>query len=259
MPSAKDWRTPVDETGDDALQYRDIAMGYLSRNSRYQADYVRALHRVKRREITADEATSALVRRWGMSFHAAPSSAFDPKLAIARPDLAPDNIVLARAPPDLASAQPFDVAALGSLRATVTLEGRLHVILADADGDAHIWLLDSPDRPLAAMLPFGANLAIGMAAVERLRRRLRGLAAGAPPLRPPPSRRRHLLTLLRALDGRQMGASRRELAATLIDAAVRAFSAAEWVESRERKRIGRWLAEAIELRDGGYTRLLRGD
>ena len=58
MPSAKDWRTPVDETGDDALQYRDIAIGYLSRNSRYQADYVRALRRVKRREITADEATS---------------------------------------------------------------------------------------------------------------------------------------------------------------------------------------------------------
>jgi len=35
-------------------------------------------------------------------------------------------------------------------------------------------------------------------------------------------------------------------------------SAAEWVESKERKRVRRWLAEAVELRDGGYLRLLRG-
>lgn len=259
MPSVKDWRVPVDETGNDALQYSDIAIGYLSRNPRYRAEYARALARVKRSEITAEDATAALVRRWGISFHAAPASAFDPRLAIARPDLSPDNIVLVPALPDSGPAQPLDVKALGSVRARMMLEGHLHIILADADGDAHLWVQGSPNRPLAVMLPFGGDLAIGMAAVERLRRRLRGLSAGASPLRPPPSRCRHLLTLLRVLDGRQMGASRRELAATLIDAAVRAFSAAEWVESRERKRISRWLAEAAELRDGGYIRLLRGD
>ena len=33
----------------------------------------------------------------------------------------------------------------------------------------------------------------------------------------------------------------------------------EWEgDSRERKRINRWIAEAVELRDGGYIRLLRG-
>ena len=84
MPSVKDWRVPVDETGNDALQYSDIAIGYLSRNPRYRAEYARALARVKRSEITAEDATAALVRRWGISFHAAPASAFDPKLAIAR-------------------------------------------------------------------------------------------------------------------------------------------------------------------------------
>ncbi|MBB6192553.1 hypothetical protein FHS51_002802, partial [Sphingobium wenxiniae] len=39
MPPEKDWRAPSDEAGDDALQYCDIAMGYLSRNTRYRADY----------------------------------------------------------------------------------------------------------------------------------------------------------------------------------------------------------------------------
>ena len=50
----------------------------------------------------------------------------------------------------------------------------------------------------------------------------------------------------------------RELAASLIHRRVRRYSAAEWVESKERKRVRRWLAEAVELRDGGYLRLLRG-
>ncbi|NWK97359.1 hypothetical protein DM806_17125 [Sphingobium lactosutens] len=258
MPVAKDWRAPVDETGTHALQYSDIAIGYLSRNPRYRADYRRSLRRVGRSEVTAEEATTALVKRWGISFHATPSSAFDPKLVAARPDLSPDNVILTPAPPDLEPAQPLRIEALGSVRARMMLDGRLHVILADADGDVHLWILDSPNRPLAVLLPFGADLAVRMAAAERLRRRLRGLAAGVPPLRPPPSRRRHLLTLLRVLDGRDAGASRRELAAVLIDAAVRGFSAAEWVESRERKRISRWLAEAVGLRDGGYKNLLRG-
>ena len=77
-------------------------------------------------------------------------------------------------------------------------------------------------------------------------------------MRPSPFRRKHLLTLLQVLDGHHAGASRRELAATLIDGEVRDFNAAEWVESRERKRISRWVKEAVELRDGGYIRLLRG-
>ena len=77
-------------------------------------------------------------------------------------------------------------------------------------------------------------------------------------MRPPPFRRLHLLTLLQVLDGLQAGATQRELATSLIHQKVRRYSAADWVESRERKRIRRWIAEAVELRDGGYVRLLRG-
>lgn len=258
MSPAKDWRAPPDESGNDALQYSDIAIGYLRRNTRYLVHYRRALVRVKRGEISADDATAALVRRWGLSFHAAPSSAFDPKLTVSRADLSPDHVVLAPAPPEVGCTQTLRIEMLDPVRGQFVLDDRLHIILADGDGDTHLWVLASPAQPLAVILPLGTDFAVRMAAAERLRRRLRGLATGMPPLRPPPSRRKHLLTLLQVLDGRVAGASRKEIAASLIDPAVRRFSAAEWADCRERKRIGRWLAEAVALRDGGYIRLLRG-
>ncbi|CAH0351816.1 MULTISPECIES: DUF2285 domain-containing protein [unclassified Sphingobium] len=258
MPPEKDWRVSPDEAGDDALQYSDIAIGYVSRNEQYRTDYHRALGRVKRGAITADEATAGLVRRWGISFHAAPAFAFDPKLAVARPDLSPASIVLAPALPDIGAVPGLDMKMLGAVRARTRIGDFLHLILADTDGDAHLWVSGSLDRPLAMMLPIGSDPITRLAAAERLSRRLGGLAAGPPPLRPTPFRRRHLLTLLQVLDGLQAGATRKELAAALIDGDVCAYNAADWTESRERKRISRWIAEAVELRDGGYIRLLRG-
>lgn len=257
MPPDKDWRAPPDEAGDEALQYTDLAIGYVSRNARYRAEYRRALGRVKRGVIAANDATAALVRRWGISFHTELSSAFDPKLAVARLDLSPSSILLAP-PPDDIGATRLDMKRLGAIRARMKIGDFLHVILADQEGDEHLWVSGSLDRPLAMMLPIGTDPFTRLASAERLCRRLLGMAAGPPALRPPPFRRRHLLTLLRVLDGHHAGASRRELAATLIDVEVRHYSAAEWTESRERKRIGRWIAEAVELRDGGYIRLLRG-
>lgn len=257
MPPERDWRAPPDEAGDDALQYMDIAIGYLSRNARYRSDYRRALGRVKRGAISADDATASLVRRWGISYHAAPASAFDPRLAVARPDLSPANIVVAPALAGIGG-EPLDMRALGEVRARIRMGDFLHVILADPDGDEHLCVCGSCQGPMAVMLPFGPDPFARIASAERLCRRLNGMAAGPPALRPPPFRREHLLTLLQVLDGHQAGATQRELAASLIHRKVRRYSAAEWVESKERKRIRRWLAEAVELRDGGYLRLLRG-
>ena len=259
MPSDTDWRAPAEEAGNEALQYSDIAIGYLSRNPRYQADYRRALGRVRRGAISADEATGALVRRWGLSFHAAPSSAFDPKLVVIRPELSPSSIVLAPALPGFRSAQPLNLPALSPIRARIAFGGFVHFILADPEGDEHLWIAGPINEPLALMVPYGPGQHTHIAAAERLRRRLLGLAAGPPALRPGPSRRVHLLTLLKLLDGRRAGATQRELAAVLIDAAVRDYGAAEWSDCRQRKRIRRWSAEAEELMQGGYVRLLRGD
>ncbi len=258
MAAANDWRIPLEETGNAPPRYSDIAIGYVRRNPQYRAAYQHALQAVKRGRISADDATAELVRCWGISFHADPASPYDPHLIVTRPDLSPENVILGHAPPEAGRACPLDMHALGPVRATMRLDACLHIILADADGDVPLWLLDKPDCPLAMILPLGADLAVSMAAAERMRRRLKGLRAGPLALRPPPSCCRHHRMLLRTLDGRAAGASRRELAAILIDVAVRGFNAAEWVECRERKRIGRWLAEATELRDGGYIRLLRG-
>jgi hypothetical protein len=213
---------------------------------------------VTRGAATADDATADLVQRWGISFHAAPDAAYDPKLAVARPDLAPDSIVLAPSLDGIGAGQPLDLKMLGVVRARMKIGDFLHFILADSDGDEHIWVSGSLDRPLAMIVPIGRDPFARLAAAERLSRRLLGLAAGPPTLCPTPFRRQHLLTLLQVLDGHQAGASRRELAAVLIDGDVRDYSAAEWSDSRQRKRINRWFAEAVELRDGGYRRLLRG-
>lgn len=258
MPPEKDWRTPADETGNDALQYSDIAMSYLSRNARYRAEYSRALGCVKRGLISADDATATLVQRWGISFHAAPASAFDPKLAVARPDLSPASIILAPALPGIGAAPVLDMKMLSDIRAGIRIGGFLHLILADPDGDEHLCLWGSPNQPMAVMLPIESDPLARLASAARLCRRLIGMPSGPPALRPPPFRRRHLLTLLQVLDGHHARASRRDLAAVLIDSHVRDFSAAEWTDSRERKRIKRWITEAIELRDGGYLQLLRG-
>ena len=258
MPSENDWRAPPDEAGGNALAYSDIAFGYVSRNERYRAAYRRALDRVKRGAITADEATTGLLRRWGISYHAEPASAFDPKLVVTRLDLSPGCVVLAPPPSGMSGTLRLDMKMLGAIRARIRIGGLLHLILADKEGDEHLWVSGPLDRPLVMMLPFGSNPFAGIACAERFCRRVFGMASGPPALRPPPGRRQHLLTLLRALDGHQAGASPRELAAVLIDRDVRKYSAGEWSDCRQRKRINRWLAEAIELRDGGYIRLLRG-
>lgn len=258
MPPEKDWRAPPDEAGDDALQYSDIAIGYVSRNSRYHLDYRRALDRVKRGVLSADEATAELVRRWGISYHATPASAFDRKLAVARPDLAPDSIILAPCLDGIGAAPRLDMAMFGALRARMKIGDFLHLILADAEGDERVWVAGPLGVPMAMMLPIGADPFARLAAAERLCRRLSGMASGPPALRPPPFRREHLLTLLQVLDGQRAGATQREMAASLIHRKVRRYSTAEWIESPERKRIKRWLKEAVELRDGGYIRLLRG-
>ncbi len=257
---------------DDDIAFRDLAGRYFGTELEPQQEQL--LDEVKDKKLAvrhtsieydADNSYGAAIRD---SFYCnfvvvdgelyAPSAAYDPKLAVARPDLSPSSIVLAPSLDGIGAAQPLDMKMLGAVRARMKIGDFLHFILADSDGDEHIWVSGSLDLPLAMILPIGRDPFARLAAAERLSRRLLGVASGPPALRPTPFRRQHLLTLLQVLDGHQAGASRRELAAVLIDGDVRDYSAAEWSDSRQRKRINRWFAEAVELRDGGYLRLLRG-
>ena len=112
-------------------------------------------------------------------------------------------------PSGIGAVQTLNRKMLGAIRARIKIGDLLHFILANDEGDEHLWVSGSLDRPLALILPMEGNPFTRLASAERFCRRLLGMAPGPPALRPPPFRRR-------------------------------------------------WLAEAIELRDGGYIRLLRG-
>ncbi|MBB3862539.1 hypothetical protein GGQ88_003840 [Novosphingobium hassiacum] len=73
-----------------------------------------------------------------------------------------------------------------------------------------------------------------------------------------PFRRLRLAALLKVHDMRHVGISPRRIAERLISPALTSLSAAEWTESKERKRIRRWSAEASRLVAGGYRNLLHG-
>ncbi len=111
---------------------------------------------------------------------------------------------------------------------------------------------------LAFLTPADTQLELRTALIMALHRELldlrgsRAASAGAPG----PSERWRLVQWLRMLDAMAEGASARDMAATLLIAEVRDYSAAEWDTSSERRRIARWQRAALAMRDGGYSALL---
>lgn len=258
MPTARDWRDPVVGDEDAALQGCDIAIGYLSRNPRYCRDYDTALESVDKGNSSTEAATEALIEAWGLSFVVAPAKPYDPQAVIARPDVAPANVVLIEAPATLPEACPIDLGEAGTISTQLNLSCGSYTVLADQQGDHHVWQLAPPGTPLALVIPNGPYRGIRLAAAQRLHRHLRGVLSGLSPLLLSDKAREHHRWLLRALDARLAGAKPREMAAIMIGEHVRDFNAAEWCDSRERRRISRWNAAATRLMTGGYLQLLCG-
>ena len=256
MPAARDWRDPVAGDEDAALQGCDIALGYLSRNPRYRRDYDAALEAVGKGESSVEAATEALIETWGLSFVVSPENPYDRQAVIARPDLAPGNVVLVEAPAMLSEARPLDLDVTGSISTELKLSHGIYTVLADPQGNHHVWQLAPTGSPMALLIPNGPYRAIRLAAAQRLHRHLRGLVSGLPPLLLSDKARDHHRWLLRALDARLAGAKPREMAAIMIGDHIRGFNAAEWCDSRERRKISRWSAAATKLMTGGYLRLL---
>lgn len=142
-----------------------------------------------------------------------------------------------------------------------TDDGR-HLLVDDRDGRHRLWIVeDSPAHGSAFLLPFDDNFGARLHSLQRLHRRLTGKRAG-PPLRSlqlSQLQRARLALQLRALDGEQDGASRREIAAVLLDPSARTIPAIEWKNAALRKQVNRIVASAITLMNGGYLTLLRGD
>jgi hypothetical protein len=142
-----------------------------------------------------------------------------------------------------------------------TDDGR-HVLVDDPDGRHRVWLVeDVHAHGSAFLIPFGDDFGARLHSLQRFHRRLTGNRAG-PLLRSlqlSPLQRARLVLQVRALDGEQNGASRREIAAALLDTSARTIPAIEWKNAALRKKVNRIVASAIALMNGGYLTLLRGD
>lgn len=142
-----------------------------------------------------------------------------------------------------------------------TSEG-LHGIVADAGGDHRLWFPQGAARiRLEILVPLDEDLLIRLNGIRRFHRLLTGR-----PVLPIPSLQelsafeRHRATLmLRAWDGAESGASRRDIAGVLFRTDFSGLSAAEWKSASERRQLARILAEARAMIGGEYLTLLRGE
>lgn len=154
-----------------------------------------------------------------------------------------------------------DIADVGIVAAELISHREWHLILTIEGRRYRLWIADCErDEPLAYVVPADQHAETRQATTRGLHCQLahgplpRMAACG----QPGPSERWRLVQWLRMLDGLDENVSPRDLAAALILADVRDYSAAEWDASSERRRIARWQRGAIAMRDGGYRRLLGG-
>lgn len=173
----------------------------------------------------------------------------------------PSAVIVAPAPESFAAAQAIHLDDLSPILRSISTEDGRHVLLDDPDGRHQLWFVDGATRGVSFVIPNDDDYGARKHGVERLQRRLAGQRAG-PPLRSQRlslDQRKRLMLQLRALDGERDGASRREIAAILLDPEAQRIPAIEWTNAALRKRINRIIARAKIMMNGGYLALLRGD
>lgn len=138
----------------------------------------------------------------------------------------------------------------------------MHGIVADAGGDHRLWFLQGIARiRLAIVVPLDEDLLARLNSIRRFHRFLTGRPVGPiPSLQVLSASERHRAALmLRAWDGADSGASRRDIAGVLFRSDFSGLSAAEWKSASERRQLARILAEARAMIGGEYLTLLRGE
>ncbi len=181
------------------------------------------------------------------------SDACDPNTALWTAQALPSVIALTTHPPDLADPKfrlpHFSLEAGPATDAyDYLLERRgalLHVHLDDARGDI---------EPPAFLLPCDQLFEVRAQAAIRLWRGLSGHNPGPNPAALSPARRDRLILALRALDGRLMGATHREIAIVLFD--LDDVSERDWISHDHRDRTARLVRLGFAMMNGGYRRLL---
>lgn len=135
----------------------------------------------------------------------------------------------------------------------------LHAIAEDDAGDHRIWFRDG-DEPVRAgvFIPFDEHFWWRHRNAGRLKRRLDGKPSGPWPRQQRLSvfQIRRAALMLRAWDGVESGASRRVVAAVLINRTVETLRAVDWQNAPERRRLARILAAARRQIERDYLRWL---
>ncbi len=135
----------------------------------------------------------------------------------------------------------------------------LHAIAEDEAGDHRLWFRngDEPSRA-GIFLPLDEHFFWRHRNAARLKRRLDGKPSGPWPRQQRLStfQLRRAALMLRAWDGVESGASRRVIAAVLINRTVETLRAVDWQNAPERRRLARILAVARRQVERDYLRWL---
>lgn len=160
------------------------------------------------------------------------------------------------------SASAIDVDHIGPVLIRADTEHGRHLVLDDSEGAHRVSFLDRAlEDGGAFLIPFDRDFSARLHAVQRFQRKLSGQRSGPPlrSLRLSPPQRMRLALQIRALDAIEDNATRREIAAALIDPDARTIPGIEWKNSALRKQVIRLIASAQLHMNGGYLALLRAD
>lgn len=194
------------------------------------------------------------------------SFAFDPDLSAAaapalwRPQACAFVTIARPAPQGFAALRLAEIIGGLEVAAELLFHRDWHIVLR-AGGRRHRLLIRRcrANERLAFLTPANAQTELRASMIMALHRELLDLGRSRSPLEglPGPSERWRLVQWLRLLDALDQGVPTREIAATLLLADARDYSASEWDVSSERRRIARWQRAATAMRDGGFSILLR--
>lgn len=169
------------------------------------------------------------------------------------PEADPSTIMLTTAPtvPGLDGKPSADL----NLVATRIGDDGLHIVHGTGPTAIHLHLVDDaqPGQPLAALVPLDANAIDRVQALVRL---LRGLhrPPTPPDTRLTVQRRRRLKHMLRAVDGKALGASYRDIAEVIFG--TKRVASDPWKTSALRDAAIRLVRDGRKMVDGGYRQLL---
>jgi len=250
VPETSAWRGSSEYDFMDEVGVDDLAWECLRRNGEYQRDYANLL-----KTSRADEPLSAdLSERWGYDFAARPSLSGIDEPVFWNPEIDTSVVFLTNdfVSPDSSSKTIADLA-----QATQRLASDgVHLLLQALSPAIHMIIQPevSPDLPLAALVPLGADGLDRIEALIRLYRQLHHLPVPTD-TRLTPQQRRRLKNMLRAADGRSNHADYREIAEVIFG--VARVAADPWKTSALRDATMDLVKDGFAMIDSGYRKLLR--